>query len=452
MTTPDGDAAVKKRRSLPVWAETVVLLVLALLVSAIVKTFFVQMFFVPSGSMRPLFVEDDRILVQKISYWTATCSAATSWCSTTRAAGGSAPRACPRSRPLQKVLSEVGLYPTGGHLVKRVIGVGGDRVVCCDSQGRVTVNGVPLSEKSYIMRGANPSDRKFDVTVPEGPALGDGRQPRQQRGLPLPPGPARAAAPCRSRTWSARSTRSCGPSTGRTGSRSRSTFENPRLRADRPLVPVTTDPIARLLAGPPDLPVVAGLADARRRAAARAGSRSCRRRPAPARPRWCRPRSRALVGATGRVVVTQPRRIAARAAARRIAHLLGEPVGQTVGYAVRGDRRTSAATRIEVVTTGVLLRRLQRDPDLPGVAAVVLDEVHERQLDADLTLALLVDVRENLRDDLLLVAMSATVEAARTSALLGDAPRRGGRPGRCTRSPRSGARRRPGCAAPTTAA
>ena len=70
----------------------------------------------------------------------------------------------------------------------------------------------------------------------------------------------------------------------------------------------------------------------------------------------------------------------------------------------------------------MLLRRLQRDPALPGVAAVVLDEVHERQLDADLALALLVDVRENLRDDLLLVAMSATVEAARTSALLGDAP------------------------------
>ena len=160
----------------------------------------------------------------------------------------------------------------------------------------------------------------------------------------------------------------------------------------------------------------------------------------------------ALVGASGRVVVTQPRRIAARAAARRIAHLLGEPVGQTVGYVVRGDRRTSAATRIEVVTTGVLLRRLQRDPALPGVAAVVLDEVHERQLDADLTLALLVDVRENLRDDLLLVAMSATVEAARTSALLGRRAGRGGQTGRCTRSPRSGARCRPGCAAPTTAA
>ncbi|MEI5674042.1 MULTISPECIES: ATP-dependent helicase HrpB [unclassified Nocardioides] len=120
----------------------------------------------------------------------------------------------------------------------------------------------------------------------------------------------------------------------------------------------------------------------------------------------------------GRVVVTQPRRIAARAAARRLASLVGESRGESVGYAVRGDRRSSAATRVEFVTTGVLLRRLQRDPDLPGVAAVVLDEVHERALDADLLLALLVDVRENLRDDLRLVAMSATLEAQRFADLL----------------------------------
>ncbi|MDN4175658.1 ATP-dependent helicase HrpB [Nocardioides sp. SOB77] len=124
----------------------------------------------------------------------------------------------------------------------------------------------------------------------------------------------------------------------------------------------------------------------------------------------------------GRVVVTQPRRIAARAAARRLAGLLGEPVGRTVGYAVRGDRRSSAETRVEMVTTGVLLRRLQRDPDLPGVAAVVVDEVHERALDADLLLALLIDVRAHLREDLRLVAMSATVEAERTAALLGSPP------------------------------
>jgi len=121
----------------------------------------------------------------------------------------------------------------------------------------------------------------------------------------------------------------------------------------------------------------------------------------------------------GRVVVTQPRRIAARAAARRLAHLLGEPVGGTVGYSVRCEHRTSAAMRVEFVTTGVLLRRMQRDPDLPGIAAAILDEVHERHLDADLTLALLVDVRENLREDLIVVAMSATIEAARTAELLG---------------------------------
>lgn len=120
----------------------------------------------------------------------------------------------------------------------------------------------------------------------------------------------------------------------------------------------------------------------------------------------------------GRVVVTQPRRIAARAAARRLASLLGEPLGGSVGYAVRGERRTSAETRVEFVTSGVLLRRLQRDPELPGVAAVVLDEVHERALDADLLLALLVDVRTHLRDDLRLVAMSATLEAERFGALL----------------------------------
>ncbi len=124
----------------------------------------------------------------------------------------------------------------------------------------------------------------------------------------------------------------------------------------------------------------------------------------------------------GRVVVTQPRRIAARAAARRLAHLLGEPLGRTIGYTVRGESRTSDATRIEVVTTGVLLRRLQRDAELVGVGGIVLDEVHERHLDGDLALALLVDVRAHLRDDLVVVAMSATVEANRTADVLGGAP------------------------------
>ena len=128
---------------------------------------------------------------------------------------------------------------------------------------------------------------------------------------------------------------------------------------------MTTDPVARLLAGPPDLPVVAGLA--RVAEALRShGVAVVQAPPGTGKTSLVPPAVAALVGDSGRVVVTQPRRIAARAAARRIAHLLGEPVGQTVGYAVRGDRRTSAATRIEVVTTGVLLRRVQRDPALPG--------------------------------------------------------------------------------------
>ncbi|MDU0347247.1 DEAD/DEAH box helicase, partial [Actinomyces sp. MRS3W] len=124
-----------------------------------------------------------------------------------------------------------------------------------------------------------------------------------------------------------------------------------------------------------------------------------------------------------RVIVTQPRRVAARAAARRLASLLGEPVGQTVGYAVRGDRKQSAATRIEVVTAGLALRRLQADPELTGVAAVVLDEVHERSLESDLLLALLLDARAGLREDLAVIAMSATPDLTRLPALLGDGRR-----------------------------
>ncbi|MGW3963197.1 ATP-dependent helicase HrpB [Amycolatopsis sp. NPDC005003] len=131
----------------------------------------------------------------------------------------------------------------------------------------------------------------------------------------------------------------------------------------------------------------------------------------------------ALAAATeGRVVVAEPRRLAARAAAARMAALLGEQVGETVGYAVRGDRKVSARTRIEVVTSGLLVRRVQGDPELPGVSTVLLDECHERHLDADLLLALLLDVRAGLRDDLRLLATSATVASGRLAALLGDAP------------------------------
>jgi ATP-dependent RNA helicase HrpB len=124
----------------------------------------------------------------------------------------------------------------------------------------------------------------------------------------------------------------------------------------------------------------------------------------------------------GRILVAEPRRLAARAAASRMAALLGEPVGETVGYSVRGDRKVSARTRVEVVTSGLLVRRLQGDPDLAGVGTVLLDECHERHLDADLLLALLLDVRGGLRADLRLLATSATVAADRLAELLGPAP------------------------------
>ena len=124
----------------------------------------------------------------------------------------------------------------------------------------------------------------------------------------------------------------------------------------------------------------------------------------------------------GRVLVTQPRRIAARAAARRLATLSGARLGEEVGYSVRGESRRSARTRVEFVTAGLLLRQLLADPALEGVDAVVLDEVHERDLDADLAFALVREVAE-LRDDLVVIAMSATLDAPRWARLLGDAER-----------------------------
>lgn len=203
--------------------------------------------------------------------------------------------------------------------------------------------------------------------------------------------------------------------------------------------PSQTDPIGALLSSPPDLPVVEVLPELRERL-----------RPAPSGSDDVAPclvltappgtgkttlipplladvltnvpagaPQRAPERGPGRVVVTQPRRIAARAAARRLADLLGEEVGGTVGYAVRGERRAGPDTRIEVVTAGLLLRRLQRDPELAGINAVILDEVHERSLDSDLLLALLTDARAALREDLTLVAMSATLDADRLRRILG---------------------------------
>jgi ATP-dependent helicase HrpB len=123
-------------------------------------------------------------------------------------------------------------------------------------------------------------------------------------------------------------------------------------------------------------------------------------------------------GGTGRVVVTQPRRVAARAAARRLAALDGSRLGDRTGYTVRGEHRAGPDTLVEFVTPGILLRRLLADPGLDGTAAVVLDEIHERGLETDLLLGMLGEVRQ-LRGDLALVAMSATLDAPRFAALIG---------------------------------
>ncbi len=133
----------------------------------------------------------------------------------------------------------------------------------------------------------------------------------------------------------------------------------------------------------------------------------------------------ALIGegwCTGQVLLLSPRRLAARSAAEFIAAQMGEPVGRTVGYATRMDSRHSAATRILVLTEGIFRNRIQDDPELSSVSAVLFDEVHERSLDSDFGLALALDVQAALRPDLRLVAMSATLDGARFSTLMGGCP------------------------------
>ena len=127
------------------------------------------------------------------------------------------------------------------------------------------------------------------------------------------------------------------------------------------------------------------------------------------------------LGAGKRIVMLQPRRIAARAVARRLSQLAGSEPGQLVGYRTRLETRVSAATRIEVVTEGILARRLQSDPALEDVGCVIFDEFHERNLQSDLGLALALDSQRHLRDDLRLLVMSATLDGAAVATVLGDA-------------------------------
>ena len=123
---------------------------------------------------------------------------------------------------------------------------------------------------------------------------------------------------------------------------------------------------------------------------------------------------------SGEILLLSPRRLAARAAAERMAQLSGEPVGKTFGYATRLDAKRSGATRVTVLTEGIFRNRIQADPELPGVSAVLFDEVHERSLDSDFGLALALDAQAALRPDLRLVAMSATLDGARFTRLMGE--------------------------------
>src|SRR5690349_13081254 len=126
--------------------------------------------------------------------------------------------------------------------------------------------------------------------------------------------------------------------------------------------------------------------------------------------------------AKGKILLLEPRRLAARAAAARMAATLGEKVGDTVGLRVRFGSKVSRRTRIEVVTEGIFTRMIVDDPQLAGVAAILFDEFHERSLDADLGLALARDAQHGLHEDLKLLIMSATLDGARVASLLGDAP------------------------------
>jgi signal peptidase I len=152
------------RRRVPAWLEFVLLTAVALGLALLVKTFLVQMFFVPSESMEPELVTDDKLLVEKVSLWGDRSVARGDVVVFRDPDGWLGPP--PPLNPLQQALSVVGLYPSGGHLVKRVVAVGGDTVACCDDDGRVTVNGTPLRE-GYLPDQVEPSESEFSVEVPE---------------------------------------------------------------------------------------------------------------------------------------------------------------------------------------------------------------------------------------------------------------------------------------------
>lgn len=156
----------EEKRQLPLWQESLLLVATALVLALIVKTFFFQAFYIPSDSMVPTMVKDDKLLVQKWSYWSGGPERGDivvfrdpgNWLG---------PDVDESSNAVQRGLELVGLFPSGGHLIKRVVGLGGDRVVCCDAEGRTTVNGEPIDEPYLADQDVN-ADQTFDVKVPKG--------------------------------------------------------------------------------------------------------------------------------------------------------------------------------------------------------------------------------------------------------------------------------------------
>jgi len=174
--SPAAETKAGRGKSLPLWQEVLVLLVTALVLAVVVKTFFVQAFFIPSGSMEPALNVNDRILVQKVSYWTGDVERGDIVVFDDPGGWLSAAEQLKPANGVQRALEVFGLFPTGGHLVKRVIGIGGDHVRCCNRDGDVVVNGVALDE-AYLPKGMNPSDTPFNERVPAGDlwVMGDNR-------------------------------------------------------------------------------------------------------------------------------------------------------------------------------------------------------------------------------------------------------------------------------------
>ena len=184
-----GQTKDKDGHHLPLWQETILLLAVALVLAIAIKALFLQAFYIPSESMEPGLVKDDRILVQKVSYWgggepkrgdVVVFKDPGGWLDAAASAGPTG--------TVKKAMAKIGLYPSGGHLVKRVIGVAGDVIECCDDQGRILVNGKPLDEDSYVKEqglkcnGPMPTSGACDIDwkagpVPEGRifVMGDNR-------------------------------------------------------------------------------------------------------------------------------------------------------------------------------------------------------------------------------------------------------------------------------------